>query len=442
MQVVVKDPDEERHENMQLVFKNPFEGHVHDGLNHIHEHEGHNKALKGRGKDTFFLGVAQDFEQVIRDSRKVPKNVLNQLKKQQPAKPVKLKENVPSFPNYPVKMEDQKLTFHQAFGTDFDPAPKSTTTQKPNFILTPPEKNAPVADFYGAKKRKQNKRHKKRKNFRLPKNHPLRQVLPPSARVVGIQPLRKLALSNRDKNAEIMTLGDFLKKYPNMEKMKTTSIVPVPVTDQKHIRMIERLASAHQNENDLDEMFKELEQLISKRAERKISFVHSQQNKIKPLNVRPRGGLPGPRFMTTSTTTTTETPKKFSPRLEFGFVPIITTPQPILTTTKRPKNRFTFDQIIDETDQLVAPRLPRQPLDIESNEIEDSDAFFFTTTTAKPGGLGVTAAASTESKIQPGIFDMRKFFFIPKNLSKSQAERRVHHLVGYPPHPHRGFFRG
>ena len=82
-----------------------------------------------------------------------------------------------------------------------------------------------------------------------------------------------------------MTLGDFLAKFPTMEKMRSTSIVPVPVTDEKHIRMIERLAAARARKdqrkhsaNDLDEMFKELEQLISKRAERKISFTHGKHN--------------------------------------------------------------------------------------------------------------------------------------------------------------------
>merc|ERR1711956_15152 len=238
------------------------------------------------------------------------------------------------------------------------------------------------------KKKKGSKKKKKKPIHRLPKNHPLRSVLPPTARVVGIQPLRKLALSNRGENAEIMTLGDFLRKFPNdgsfMEKMKSTSIVPVPVTEAKHLRMIELLSKKNNqkpgqkqsleqalnkkhpnpfppftfedNKADLDEMFKELEQLISKRAERKISFVNSQhhgllhhdhrvkkqkqkqkqkqtqkqkqkqKSKVAPadfkkvssssskstqqpsggpgLAVRPRGGLPGPRFMVTTKSTT------------------------------------------------------------------------------------------------------------------------------------------
>ena len=590
--------------------------------------------LKGRGKDTFFL-LAQDTDApgTVRDTRKVPKKVLNQVKKSKPAKLVpKDKKILPSFPNYPVKMGsqdgvtvgDKGLSFHQAYGTDFDilrpkPPPSlgnsrsstksvTRTTRPPSFtrstkpstfILTPPDVNAPVADFFHKnkrkiprKKKKPVKKKKKKPIHRLPKNHPLRQVLPPTARVVGIQPLRKLALSNRGENAEIMTLGDFLRKFPTMEKMKSTSIVPVPVTDAKHIRMIELLSAAQKtssnpgsgvfkfkksqfktlpgdNNVDLDKMFEELEQLISKRAERKISFVNSQHhgqhhghskkkqiphkkveksvvtNTKKPISntgsstknpggpgglaVRPRGGLPGPRFMVTtkSTTQTTETSSNLfqtgassassstlnswdNPRLEFGFVPITKTTSipavPAVTPTVTPayssvsgqtgnsnvvtgsstfsfreptgSSRFrfnSFDGIIDETDQLVAPRLPRQPDNlinsIETNEINldpsdnnGHDAFFFTTT-PKPGVSAVSPSSSLldKNKIKPGIFDMRKFFFIPtKNhhLSKSQAERRVHHHVhhglSHPgfghtplltpqhiPQPHRGFkFRG
>merc|ERR1711997_1113699 len=194
---------------------------------------------------------------------------------------------------------------------------------------------------------------------------------------------------------------------------KSTSIVPVPVTEAKHLRMIELLSKNNQkpgqkqsleqalnkkhpnpfppftfedNKADLDEMFKELEQLISKRAERKISFVNSQHHgllhhdhrvkkqkqkqkaEVAPadskkvsssstkstqqpsggpgLAVRPRGGLPGPRFMvttksttqitagqTTKTTGTNQFQTVFSstlnswdnPKLEFGFVPITQT---------------------------------------------------------------------------------------------------------------------
>ena len=328
MQVVVREHNNNKPEigrttksrgnhRMQLVFKQNQLAEKQHQQHHDHQHHfGRTKSslLKGRGKDSFFL-VAQDEDtpEVIRDSRKVPKNILNQVSSL-PPKRIK-SSKLPTFPNYPVKLKDktaeERLTFHQAYGTDFDRfrrRPSSTTlrpltttsissptTKKPSFILTPPDLNAPVAKFYsgGGKrpKRLQSKnplslRTRKKslkKKHRLPHNHPLSQVLPPTARVVGIQPLRQIPLSNRDKNAEIMTLGDFLAKFPTMEKMRSASIVPVPVTDEKHIRMIERLAANRSlkdrhHHNDLDEMFKELEQLISKRAERKISFTHKHSH--------------------------------------------------------------------------------------------------------------------------------------------------------------------
>ena len=547
-----KNSGHEKIVHQNLVHENI--GHqnlVHEEIGHqkfVHENIGHQKSVHGRGKDTFFL-LAQDIDSpnVVRDSRKVPKKVLNQV--QTPKKPTKVAtsvKKVPTFPNYPVKMDDKpdkELTFHQAFGTDFDvlrsktivtTKPKTTKrpTPKPStFILTPPEVNAPIAKFFKSKGNRRFTRpkplQKAKKPFqRLPHNHPLRKVLPPRARVVGIQPLRKIALSNRGKKAEIMTLHDFLKKYPDMEKMTKTSIIPVPITDKKHIRMIELLAAKQaalakakkkgESTNELDEMFKELEQLISKRAERKISFINSGKNKHSHpgdktsttsgagLAVRPRGGLPGPRFMTTSSgkttsVSTTKTPKSSTPvktstkkqnlsipELEFGFIPITastssslktsTTQKPFLFKTSRPSGssrfRFSnFDDIIDDTDQLVAPRLPRQPPQsnhinlnsIESNEILDSsivdnDAFFFTTTPKPLKGessasqssvaSSVSSLNSETSKFKSGIFDMRKFFFIPtkQHHKPKQAERRVHHhnLKGYPQHPvhHRGFFRG
>ena len=217
--------------------------------------------------------------------------------------------------------------------------------------------------------------------------------------------------------------------------------------------------------------------------------------------------------------TTQQSPLNLTPQLEFGFKPIISstsTSKPAAAvpftfssvTNTRTENagkfksssafsapgassRFkfsSFDHIIDETDTLVAPRLPRQPgfssnghhdkFQIQNNEINiDHEAFFFTTT-PKPTTLGGTNSGSGGGanshpggssnleihKIKPGIFDMRKFFFIPQKTKKlhvnnnnlggpgghqlqgpGQAERRVHHLHQHHFHhvPHRGFhFRG
>ena len=228
-----------------------------------------------------------------------------------------------------------------------------------------------------------------------------------------------------------------------------------------------------------------------------------------------------------SSKTTQQSPLNLTPQLEFGFKPIISstsTSKPAAAvpftfssgTNTRTENagkfksssssafsapgassRFkfsSFDHIIDETDTLVAPRLPRQPgfsngqthnnkFQFQNNEIniDHHDAFFFTTT-PKPtttlggaqtgnshssggGGSGSGSSSLNEiHKIKPGIFDMRKFFFIPQKTKKlhvnnnnlggpgghqlqgpGQAERRVHHLHQHHFHhvPHRGFhFRG
>ena len=487
MQVIVKE-NQDDHQKMQLVFKD------HNSFNGVEEPV-KSHALIGRGKDSFFL-VAQDQEDnpaLFRDTRKVLNQVSSKMKK-----PIKMPApKLPSFPNYPVQMKeiqpDSPLTFHLAFGTDFEPSltttttpsttPSSTTTtlaKRPKLKVSPPDVDALVSQFYSSSSSKKPQKRQQVTFHNLPKNHPLERVLPPSARVVGIQPLRKIPLSNRSKTPEIMTLGDFLQKFPNMEKMRSASIVPVPVTDEKHIKMIELLA-AHPTAQvphkvpggELDEMFKELEQLISKRAERKISFTfshdhdhdhdhhdnhkkESSHNGNQGLAVRPRGGHPGPRFMNTikPSEETTSTPL-----LEFGFKPIITSPKPALTTTTRPQitsSRFrfsSFDDIIDETDTLVAPRLPRQPSDELNNEI--SDAFFFTTTPKPTTSSFLLATPNTAnpdlSSIKPGVFDMRKFFFIPtKQLqsngltqSNHNAERRVHNQYNnnHPRPPQHQFFK-
>ena len=145
---------------------------------------------------------------------------------------------LPQFPNYPVRVKNNQdpISFHQAYGTDFDQfrstgvttTPRiitttstttTTTTNAPLTFVAPPRIDAPVSKFYS-------NRRKTSFHNKLPHNHPLRQVLPPNARVVGVQPLRKIALSNRSQKPEIMTLNDFLRKYPTMEKMRSTAIVP------------------------------------------------------------------------------------------------------------------------------------------------------------------------------------------------------------------------
>ena len=85
------------------------------------------------------------------------------------------------------------------------------------------------------------------KGYGLPSTHPLRSILPKSARVVGIQSIKRKkawlgqGVGRKDRRPHIMTVEDFLKRYPNMNKIR--GAIPVPVRKQKHIRMIELLAS-------------------------------------------------------------------------------------------------------------------------------------------------------------------------------------------------------
>eukprot|EP00093_Oithona_nana_P012155 12155.XXX_485606_493248_1 [CDS] Oithona nana genome sequencing. len=120
MQVVVREHNNNKPEigrttksrgnhRMQLVFKQNQLAEKQHQQHHDHQHHfGRTKSslLKGRGKDSFFL-VAQDEDtpEVIRDSRKVPKNILNQVSSL-PPKRIK-SSKLPTFPNYPVKLKDK-----------------------------------------------------------------------------------------------------------------------------------------------------------------------------------------------------------------------------------------------------------------------------------------------------------------------------------------------
>ena len=98
------------------------------------ENSNTNQALKlGRGKDSFFL-LAQDTDspEVIRDSRRVlPSKILKQANEISVGK--FKKSQIPSFPDYPVRIKDVKgpFSFHQAYGTDFGQVKSLKTTPSP-----------------------------------------------------------------------------------------------------------------------------------------------------------------------------------------------------------------------------------------------------------------------------------------------------------------------
>lgn len=77
------------------------------------------------------------------------------------------------------------------------------------------------------------KKIKNKKIEFLPLDHPLRHVIPPQARIVGVQPESSFL------NPHVMTLGQFLEASKNMDKIHA---IRVPLDDKKHIQMIERLA--------------------------------------------------------------------------------------------------------------------------------------------------------------------------------------------------------
>ena len=466
------------------------------------------------------------------------------------------------------------------------------------------------------------------KRYHLPSTHPLRSILPKTARVVGIQSIKRKkawlqGVNRHDKRPHIMTVEDFLKMYPNMKNIR--GAIPVPVSEKKHIRMIELLASQSKDysgknkglnvdhngntnnfvestfhpkrqisqnsvlpnpvpstsyegaelrvepknkETNLDDMLKELEKLIAERAEKRVihfrplkpetssnnKFISAQENfilhddplrhekeeenrnhKVTPVvTIRPRGEGPSVRFTSTtkpsfsslvsfsnhedkiSTTPTSpittsptpfNTPNDFelSPKLEFGFKPIITAPSfsfsaptlaatvnntnpfktkpnsiniPSLSTKMNPSDPFQtlFDSvngIIETNNVKFATRYPRlipsgfvnnnsgkkqknknifknnfssssssdnnirvvknNPLIIKSslNSIHGDPFFFTTTTTARPTLVfssqnDVDSVSSfPTSGISSTLFDMRKFFFIPKKKSKSSTKTNL-----------------
>ena len=92
------------------------------------------------------------------------------------------------------------------------------------------------------------------KGYRLPSSHPLRSIIPKTARVVGIQSIKRnkawlQGVNRHDKPPHIMTVEDFLKMYPNMNSIR--GAIPVPISEKKHIRMIELLAAQSKAKNGI-----------------------------------------------------------------------------------------------------------------------------------------------------------------------------------------------
>ena len=260
------------------------------------------------------------------------------------------------------------------------------------FFVEPPSKNAPIANFRGDKKL-------------LPDSHPLTTILPPSSRVVGVRPLRpQLPLSNRQNDPAVMTLNEFLTKFPNMNNVQA---IPVPVkgTEAGVIRHLAHSGVRQGQSRNADFVLDELDSLVAARASRGINNDKNNNKIDQKVTVQPRGGKerfenepivkvpsqelevpgpsPAPPFITAA------------PKLEFGF-------QPLTASTKQPRTSSTT----------------------ELNSIEDGeedDALFFFTTTEAPKLTPSTGEVKFGQKTKPKTsltFDMRNLFYIPKEEKK------------------------
>lgn len=264
----------------------------------------------------------------------------------------------------------------------------------------------------------------------VPEEHPLKELLPPSARVVGVKPLRTLALSNREEDPSIMTLSEFLDQFPNISSLHT---VPIQVSGAQ-VRMIEQLVEAQQSKEGIPEaaitgpdedqsktsrqqdsdaasslldfrspgresntLDDELDELIANRDARKVEEDNGQETD-NAVTVHPRGGGAGPRF-TQDLSDSLSPPTAIFPELEFGFQPL-----PRFLTTTSTTTTLQPTQLTTKIDE--------KPKDEDS----EKDAFFFTTTKAPRvtvGGEELNELLDSRGKKKTSPFDMRGLFYIP-----------------------------
>ena len=282
-------------------------------------------------------------------------------------------------------------------------------------FVTAPEIDAPFSDYSrpGSRRRNRKKNLSKKKQLKkkkFPKGHPLSQILPKNARVVGIRPL---ALSNRNNNPHIMTLNDFLTQFSG--DMGNIKAIPVPVKGRQ-VNMIEKLKSPGTLEpTERDQILSELDALIADRKfrdtkshvrEKKVLKVPGDSNASKMPPVRPRGGGPGPRFFANGLDTVATAPggksDDFLPsRLEFGFQPLPTTTTAAPTTT------------------TTTTRSPSTVLEFETKK----EAFFFTTTEASTLETADEKLPDRSAR-KTSLFDMRNLFYIPPLKKRNSNENK------------------
>lgn len=293
----------------------------------------------------------------------------------------------------------------------------------------------------------------------VPPSHPINQVLPASARVLGVSPAKVGFGYQRDHDrghghghgergppraqTAVMSLDAFLREFPDTKKMKT---IPVEVSGRES-DVVARLASGERDrelELELDDL------IIATRAERKIGprppalRRHRGEIESAAVTVRPRGGnepfffssdgglsnsLESVATFTQEFATTPRSRSPFAspqqrrqqnnlqqqqrhhelsfarePHLEFGFRPLQDNPF-FFTTTEKPRD------VKDRRDGRGGGRGGRQHLRPRHRHVVESGL--------DVGFRDISAvAADAVRKVKATQFDMRNLFFIPPERGK------------------------
>ena len=383
------------------------------------------------------------------------------------------------------RIAGQKSTaFPDALEPKFVKSQNATTFLPYVTFLTPPDAEAEFARYYAKKSHQENGFELGGRGRRPPNNgksgenrdfehrgfpsgHPFRKMIPPTGRVVGLRPATRI----NEEHHEVLSLEEFLKHYPKLERVR--GAIPVPLKTKNHVRAVEVLANGpkrslkdagpESRENSqgkrqipkderLDEMKQLLEQLIREHSYKSVIPIPKTARRFlrnKKTSKRPKGrGTRDPKRINSG-----------KPELEFGFRPIVeesssaarSTSESFESTSKRfgaskatfPdfeelsgvrfRHRDPYQTSFDEEHHIH--RLPRHRLPpsllSEENGIRPSpasDPFFFTTTTAKPEKIPTREERGYDevlgSSISSSLFDMRKFFFIPANQNSLSARNK------------------
>ena len=360
----------------------------------------------------------------------------------------------------PSSSNHQKLgQFQQQLLSGRPPPPqRPQRRQKSEVQKTQPLRGVPLPSLHPApaSARGINKDHRRRPLLPplglVPPSHPITQVLPASARILGVSPAkvghqRDHGLSQA--HSAVMSLDAFLREFPDTKTMKT---IPVKVSGRES-DVVARLASG---ERDL-ELVTELDDLIATRTERKIRHKSTAVGRHhgdteSAVTVRPRGGnepfffssdgglsnslegvAVGPTF-TEEFATTPPSPPSASPQerrrqhnnlqqqhryhelsfvrepdLEFGFRPLQDNPF-FFTTTEKPR------EVKDRRGDRGG-RDDRQHLRQRHRHFAESGI--------DVGFREISAvAADAVRKVKATQFDMRNLFFIPPERGKSTRNSR------------------